>query len=304
LTVAPPRPHAVVIGAGFGGLAAAVRLGARGYRVSVLERLDRPGGGGRMVLPKSVTFDAGPTIVTAPFLLEELWRLCGRRLSDEIELRPLDPFYRLRFDDGSTLDVQADDDAMRAAIARLSPGDVAGWDRYMAESAAICRVGFEQLGHRPFDRFADMLRQLPALLRLGAHRTVYGHAAACVRDPRLRMALSFHPLFVGGNPFSVTRVYSLIAHLERHWGVHFAMGGTGRLVDGLVGLIEGQGGRVRLGQEVAAITVRDGRARGVRLASGETVAADVVVSNADPAWTYGRLLPAGKRRRWTAPATR
>lgn len=293
------KPHAVVIGSGFGGLAAAVRLGARGYRVTVLEKLDAPGGRAYVYRQDGFTFDAGPTIVTAPFLFEELWALCGKRLGDDVDLRPVDPFYRIRFHDGQVFDYSGDPVAMRAEVARLSPADVAGYERFMKLSEATYRVGFEQLGHVPFGSWKDMARVLPDLLRLESFRTVYGAVAKHIRDERLRTVLSFHPLLVGGNPFTTTSVYSLIAFLERRWGVHFAMGGTNRLVQGLAGLIAGQGGELRCNSEVREITVERGAATGVRLASGETIRADVVVSNADAAWTYRYLLPKAARRRWT-----
>ncbi|MGQ0592475.1 MAG: phytoene desaturase [Gammaproteobacteria bacterium] len=292
-------PHAVVIGSGFGGLAAAVRLGARGYRVTVLEQLDAPGGRAYVYRQDGFTFDAGPTIVTAPFLFEELWTLCGRRLADDVELRPVSPFYRIRFHDGQVFDYTGDPAAMRAEVARFSPGDVAGYERFMQASEATFRVGFEQLGHVHFGSWTDMARVIPDMVRLESYRTVYGLVSKYVEDPRLRVVLSFHPLLVGGNPFNATSIYSLIVFLERRWGVHFAMGGTGRLVRGLVGLIEGQGGVVRCGEEVRAITLEQRVATGVRLASGEEIAADVVVSNADSAWTYRYLLPPEVRRRWT-----
>jgi phytoene desaturase len=301
---APPgaamrRPHAVIIGSGFGGLAAAVRLGARGYRVTVLERLDAPGGRAYVHRRDGYTFDAGPTIVTAPFLLEELWSLAGRRMSDDIDLRALDPFYRIRFHDGTSFDCSGDPAAMRAEVARLAPGEVEGYERFMRASESIYKVGFEQLGHVPFDSWRDMARILPEMVRLESYRSIHGLAARHVRDPRLRFILSFHPLFVGGNPFNVTSIYGLISFLERRFGVHCVIGGTNRLVSGLVGLIEGQGGTIRCGEEVVEITVSGRIATGVRLASGEHVAADVVVSNADAAWTYSHLLPSVSRRRWT-----
>jgi phytoene dehydrogenase-like protein len=283
-TLAPvkdERPHAVVIGSGFGGLAAAVRLGARGYRVTVLERLATPGGRARVLLRDGYTFDAGPTIITAPFLFEELWALCGRRFADDIDLRALSPFYRVRFDDGQVFDCSGDPHEMRARVAALAPADVDGYERFMALAERICALGFEKLGHVPFSRFTDMLRVAPQMVLLGSHRSVYGLVSRYVKNPRLRFLLSFHPLFVGGNPFTVTSIYSLIAFLERRWGVHFAMGGTGKLVSGLVDLIQGQGNHVRLGAEVQSITVEAGVATGVRLASGEAVRADIVVSNAD-----------------------
>jgi len=294
-----PQPRALVIGSGFGGLAAAVRLGARGYRVTVLEALDQPGGRARVFRQDGFTFDAGPTIVTAPFLFEELWALCGRRLADDVTLRPVDPFYRIRYDDGSHLDCFGGSEAMAAEVARLSPRDVAGYKRFLDASAELYRVGFEALAHKPFGRVGDMVRALPQLARLRCDRSVYGLADRCFRDPRLKMAFSLHPLLVGGNPFATTAVYGLIACLERRHGVHFAMGGTGALVRGLVDLIEGQGGEVRCSAPVAAIRTRNGRAVGVTLEDGTRLDADVVVSNADPAWTYRHLLPDVTRRRWT-----
>ena len=298
-TTGSAPPHAIVIGSGFGGLAAAVRLGARGWRVTVLEKLDAPGGRAYVYRQDGFTFDAGPTVITAPFLFEELWALCGRTLADDVELRPVSPFYRIRFDDGTTFDYSGDADAMRAEVARLSPDDVAGYERFLAASQAIYKVGFEQLGHVPFDSWTDMARALPQLMRLEGYRTVYSLACKHVRDARLRVVLTFQSLLVGGNPFATTSVYCLIAFLERRWGVHFAMGGTGSLVQGLVSLIEGQGGRVLCNQAVAEITVNDGAATGVRLASGETLRADIVVSNADSASTYRHLVAPEHRRRWT-----
>jgi len=293
------QPHALVIGSGFGGLAAAVRLGAKGYRVTVLEQLDAPGGRACVFRQDGFTFDAGPTIVTAPFLFEELWKLCGRKLSDDVTLVPMSPFYRIRFQDGSHFNYSGDADAMRAEIAKFSPGDVEGFDGYMKASEEIFKVGFEQLGDVPFSSWTDMARIAPEMIRLASYRTVYGLVSKYFRDARLRMVFSFHPLLIGGNPFTARSIYCLIAFLEKRWGVHFAMGGTGRLVEGLVKLIEGQGGSVLCGRKVSEILVREGAACGVKLASGEQISADIVVSNADSAWTYRHLLPASARSRWT-----
>lgn len=295
----PAAPHAVVIGSGFGGLAAAIRLGARGYRVTVLEKLDAPGGRAYVFRQDGFTFDAGPTIVTAPFLFEELWALCGRRMADDVTLAPMRPFYRIRFDDGETFDYSGDREAMLAEIARFSPGDVEGYKRFIAESEAIFRIGFEELGHVSFGSIGDMLRIAPDLVKLQGYRSVYGLVSKYIKDPRLRTVFSFHPLLIGGNPFSVTSVYSLINFLEQRWGVYSAMGGTGSLVRGLVSLIEGQGNTIRYDAPVTRIRVDGGRATGVELGSGETLDADIVVSNADSAWTYRHLVPAVARRRWT-----
>jgi phytoene desaturase len=281
-----------------------VRLGARGYRVTVLEKLEAPGGRAFVHRQDGFTFDAGPTVITAPFMFEELWALCGKRMADHIDLRPVAPFYRIRFDDGECFDYTGDAAAMRAEVARFSPTDVAGYERFLKASEAIFKVGFEELGDQPFDSWTDMAKVLPALLKLEGYRTVWSLACKHVKDARLRVVLTFQSLLVGGNPFSTTSVYCLIAFLERRWGVHFPMGGTGSLVSGLVTLIEGQGGTVRCNSGVAQITVKDGAggkgtATGVRLENGETIAADVVVSNADSAWTYRHLVPAEHRHRWT-----
>ena len=293
------RPHAVVIGSGFGGLAAAVRLGARGWRVTVVEKLDAPGGRAYVYRQDGFTFDAGPTVITAPFLLEDLWQLAGKRLADDVQLVPVSPFYRIRFDDGAVFNYSGDAAAMRAEIARFSPADVAGYERFLAASQAIYKVGFEQLGHVPFSRWTDMAKVLPKLLQLEGYRTVWQLACKHVADPRLRVVLTFQSLLVGGNPFSTTSVYCLIAFLERRFGVHFAMGGTGSLVTGLVKLIEGQGNLVRCNSGVARILVKDGAACGVQLENGERLAADAVVSNADSATTYRKLLAGETKKRWT-----
>jgi phytoene desaturase len=293
------KARAVVIGSGFGGLAAAVRLGARGYVVTVLERLEMPGGRAAVFRQDGFTFDAGPTIVTAPHLFEELWTLCGRKMADDVQLRALSPFYQVRFADGSSVDWSGDAAEMRALVTRLSARDLAGYERIMAQSERIYQLAFEQLGHVPFDSWADMLRMLPSLLRLQAQRSLYSMVAAQVRDARLRFLLSFHPLFVGGNPFTTSSLYGLILHLERSRGVHCAIGGTGSLVRALVGLIESQGGSVRCDAEVDSVTLRQRTAVGVRLTSGEELPADVVVSNADSAWTYHKLLRSATRRYWS-----
>jgi phytoene desaturase len=297
--VNPHRPHAIVIGSGFGGLAAAVRLGARGYRVTVLEQLDGPGGRAYVFRQDGFIFDAGPTIITAPFLLEDLWRLCGRRMADDLTLKALNPFYRIRFHDGEVLDCSNDDQSMRQQIERIAPGEFEGYQQFLRCSEDIYRVAFEELSDVPFDRVWDMLRLAPDLWRLKSYRSVHALAASFVKSPRLRFALSFHPLFVGGNPFTTTSIYGLIAYLERRWGVHCVMGGTGSIIGGLIRLIEGQGSQVRYGARVASIAVTGRRASGVVLRDGEALASDIVVSNADSTVTYRDLVSPSLRHRWT-----
>ena len=217
-------PRAVVIGSGFGGLAAAIRLGARGYDVTVLERLDQPGGRARVFRQDGFTFDAGPTVITAPFLFEELWALCGKKMSDDVTLLPVLPFYRIRFHDGTIFDYSGDPAAMRAEIQRLAPADVEGYERFVRLSEEIFSVGFEKLAHVPFHTWGSMARVVPEMIRLKSYLSVYSLVSAHVKDERLRQVLSFHPLLVVGNPFHTTSIYSLIPFLERKWGVHFPKG--------------------------------------------------------------------------------
>lgn len=293
------RPLAVVIGSGFGGLSAAIRLTVRGYRVSVLERLDRPGGRGRVFRQDGFTFDAGPTIITAPFLLQELWDICGQRLEDDVTLAAMNPFYKIRFADGDEMSFSDDPEAMRAEIERIAPDDVDGYERFLKSSEEIFRYGFLKLGFQDFSTIGSMAKAAPKLFGLGAARSVHSHVSTFVKNEKLRIALSFHPLFIGGNPFAVTAMYCLINYMEREWGVHFVMGGTGALVDAMVKLLERQGGEISYESEVSQILMDGNRACGVKLADGSRIKADIVVSNADMAWTYEHLLPKSAQGRWT-----
>ena len=292
-------PLALVIGSGFGGLAAAVRLLARGYRVRVLEKLDGPGGRAYVHRHDGHTWDAGPTIITVPFLFEELWAKAGRRLADDVNLVELDPFYRIRFPDGDHFDYSGDPARMRAEVARISPGDVAGFDRFAIAADHCYRLGFEALGCQPFTTVGDLLRAVPSLARMQGWRSLHAMVAQHMRHPKLRIAFSLQSLLIGGNPFAVTCVYSLINALERRYGVHWAVGGTGQLARGLVSLIEGLGGEVHYGQEVRRIEVDAGRATGVTMADGSRHGADLVVCNGDTAWTYRHLIEPRHRRHWT-----
>ncbi len=294
-----PAPTAIVIGAGFGGLASAIRLSCKGYRVQVLDKLDAPGGRAYVHRQDGFTFDAGPTIITAPHLLEELWTLCGRKFADDITLKRMEPFYRLRFDDGSWFDYSGDEETMRREIARFNPADLPGYERFIEAADQAYRLGFEELGHKSFNRITDLLAALPSMVRMQAWESLYSMVAKYIRDPKLRIVFSFHPLLIGGNPFSVTRVYSLINTLERRWGVHWAMGGTGALVQGLVKLLEERGVDIRLNAPVTRIRVEGRRATGVVLQDGEVLDADIVVSNGDAAWTYRNLIDPHERTHWT-----
>ena len=292
-------PHAIVIGSGFGGLASAVRLSAKGWRVTVLEKLDGPGGRAYVHEQNGHIFDAGPTIITVPFLFEELWQLAGKKLSDDVELRSLDPFYHIRFDDGDVFNYSGDPDKMRAEVRRISPSDSAGYERFMAEADHCYRLGFEALGDKAFETVGDLIKASPAIFRMRGWRSLHDMVASHLKHPKLRMAMSLQSLLIGGNPFAVTCIYSLINALERKYGVHWAVGGTGKLVQGLAKLMQGLGGTMRYNAEVKRIEVEAGRTTGVTLANGEHIAADIVVSNADTAWTYRNLVEPQHRRHWT-----
>ena len=292
--------RAVVIGAGFGGLAAAVRLRRMGWEVTVLEALDQPGGRARVFHRDGFTFDAGPTVITAPHLIAELFELVGRDPRDYYATVPVDPFYRILFDDGSTLDYTGDEERLLEQIARFDARDVDGYRQLARMAERIFDVGFTQLADQPFDRLSDMLRVLPAMLRLQSWRSVHGLVARYIHDPRLRQAFTFEPLLVGGNPFRTPSIYLLIHWLERKWGVHFAMGGTTTVVHALVRLLEELDVEVRLNAPVEEIILDRGRVSAVVTADGTRLPCELVVSNADPSYVYSRMLaPTSRRRRHT-----
>ena len=292
-------PTAIVIVTGFGGLAAAIRLSVKGYRVQMLEKLDAPGGRAYVHKQDGFTFDAGPTIITLPHLIEELFVLCGQRMKDHVDLRLMAPFYRIRFDDGTHFDYSNDDKAMLEQVGSISPGDVQGFKNLMKASEQCFQLGFQELGMIPFETVGDVIKAMPNLARMQAWRSIYSLVASHIKDPKLRIVMSFHPLLIGGNPYSVTCVYSLIHSLERRWGVHSAMGGTGAIVNALVKLLEARGVPIRYDAAVTRIRVQSGRATGVELASGEFIASDIVVSNGDAAWTYRHLVDRQHRKHWS-----
>ncbi len=299
-----PRRRVVVIGAGFGGMAAALRARALGHDVTLVERLGQLGGRARRLSQDGFTFDAGPTVITAPFLLEELFALFDERLSDHVALLAVSPFYRIAFADGRHFDYDGDARAMRERVRAFSPTDVAGYERLLARAARLYAIGYERYGAQPFHRLSTMLRAFPAILRLGGHRSVSSLVASCLRDPSLRRVFSLQPLLVGGHPFHTSGIYALIQHLERRWGVWFAQGGTAALVAALGGLMQRHGISVLTGADVARITVStaDGRRRrhatGVMLADGRHLPADVVIADADAPALYAELLPGLAKRVW------
>ena len=284
-------PHAVVVGAGFGGMAAALRLRAKGYRVTLVDRCRQLGGRAQVFERDGFRHDAGPTVITAPFLFEELFALFGERFADHVELVPLKPWYRFLFADGDHFDYGGTLDETLAEIGRISADDREGYLRLLEHSRRIFDIGFTQLSAKPFDRLRTMLRLIPSLLRLRCDRTVWGMVKTFLKNDKLRQAFSIQPLLVGGNPFDTTSIYGLIHYLERAHGVFFAMGGTGAITRALGALMERRGIAVRLGSTVQRIRIEAGAATAVELADGGVIPADLVVSNADAAHLYTSLIP-------------
>lgn len=301
---APHAPHAVVIGAGFGGLAAAVRLRARGYRVTILEANDQAGGRAAVFERDGFTFDAGPTVMTAPWLFDELWELVGRKASDYFELMPVDPFYRVMFDDGETFDYVGDEERLLEQIGRLSPRDVEGYTKLADHARRIFDKGYTELAHVPFGTVGDMLRVVPDMVKLENYRSVYSVVSKYIRDERLRQAFSFEPLLIGGNPFNCSSIYLLIHWLERKWGVHYAKGGTTAIVKAFVQLLDEIGVDIQLNTPVERLEVRRGQVVAAWTGRGERVDADVFVCNADPSVVYSKLIDARHRRRHSDAAIR
>ncbi len=296
--------RAVVIGAGFGGLALAVRLQSAGIATTLVEGRDKLGGRAYVYEQDGFTFDAGPTVITDPSSLEEMFALSGRQLSDYVTLLPVEPFYRLMWEDGRQFDYVNDQAELDRQITEFNPADVAGYQRFFAYSKAAFEEGYLRLGHVPFLDFKSMLAAAPKLAQMQAWRSVYDTVAGFIDDEHLRQAFSFHTLLVGGSPFAVSSIYALIHALERRWGVWFPKGGTGALVQGLAKLFTDLGGVVRTSSPVDEITTQGLRATGVRLQSGEVLEADMVASNADVVHTYGRLLRGHARGRTEATALR
>ena len=288
--VAPHATTAAVIGSGFGGLALAIRLQSAGIRTTLYEARDKPGGRAYVYEDEGFKFDAGPTVITAPEALDELWELSGRRRSDYVEFLPVAPFYRLCWEDGVTFDYADNQDDLDRQIEAINPADVDGYRRFLAYSRDLYTEGYEKLGTVPFLDFKKMLSVAPTLARLSAHRSVYSKVATFIQDEHLRQAFSFHSLLVGGNPFATSAIYALIHALERKGGVWFAKGGTGALIAGMARLFKDLGGTLRLDTPIESIEVDGNRARAVITGNGERIEHDMVASNADVVHTYRDML--------------
>lgn len=284
------KTKAAVIGGGLGGLAAAIRLQSKGFQTTIFEKRDKPGGRAYVFHDNGFTFDAGPTVITAPHCLEELFELSGRKLSDYVELMPVEPFYRLNWEDGFTFDYGSSLEGTLDQIKKKSPQDVDGYLRFLNYSKEVFDEGYTKLVAVPFLNWWSMIRVSPQLARLSAHRSVYSQVSKFISDPHLRQAFSFHSLLVGGNPFDTSSIYTLIHFLERKWGVYFPKGGTGALVKAMVRLFEELGGRIILNAEVKEIRESEGKVTGVLTSDDTFHEMNIIVSNADVMHTYRNLL--------------
>ncbi|MGB1289268.1 MAG: phytoene desaturase family protein, partial [Aggregatilineales bacterium] len=279
-----------IIGSGFGGLGAAIRLAAKGHDVEIYEKRDKPGGRAYVYEVNGFKFDGGPTVVTAPFMFDDIWAAAGKRREDYFEMVPCDPFYRIFDHNKRVFDYNGDEDFIMSQIEKWNPADKAGYQRFMGTTQAIFQKGFIELADKPFLNVMDMLKVAPDLIKLQSYRSVYGYVSQYIEDDFLRRCFSFHPLLIGGNPFDAPSIYAMIHYLEREWGIHYAVGGTGAIVNAMVKLFEELGGTLHLNSEVDKIEASGNRVTEIRLKDGKIVKSDSIVANADVGYVYQNML--------------
>ncbi len=284
----------IIIGSGFGGIAAALRLKAKNHQVILIEKHPDLGGRARVFKKNGFTFDGGPTVITAPHLIEELFGLFNKSAKDYINLTPLKTWYRFIFEDGMKFDYSGDENKMKSQIKEINEKDVKGYEELVKFTKKIFDKGFTELADVPFDKPLVMMKQLPALLKLKSYKSVYSLVSSYIKNEKLRRMLSMHPLLVGGNPFTTTSIYGLILYLEKKWGIHYSMGGTGNIIKGLEKLMSEEGVELIKGHEVISIISSNGKVEGVKLDNQLEIHADNVICNADPPAVYEKLLQKNK----------
>ena len=282
--------NSVVIGSGFGGIAAALRLKAKNHNVTLIEKQKDLGGRARVFKRNGFTFDGGPTVITAPHLIHELFQLFNKEPKDYIDLKPLDTWYRFVFEDGSKFDYSGNEEQMKAQIKEMNPEDVIGYDKLVNFTKKIFDKGFTELSAVPFNNPSFMVKQIPALLNLKSYKSVYALVSSYIKNEKLRRLLSMHPLLVGGNPFTTTSIYGLILYLEKKWGIHYSMGGTGQIINGLEKLMKEENIEILKDNEVINIITADNKITGLKLNNGKEIRADNVICNADPPAVYSKLI--------------
>ena len=282
--------NSIVIGSGFGGIASALRLRAKNHNVTLIEKHNDLGGRARVFKKNGFIFDAGPTVITAPYLINELFQLFNKNSENYIKLKPLDVWYRFVFEDGSQFDYSGDENKMKDQIEKINKEDYIGYERLVSFTKKIFEKGFTELSDVPFDKPIFMLKQIPALLKLKSYKSVYNLVSSYIKNDKLRRMLSMHPLLVGGNPFTTTSIYGLILYLEKKWGIHYSMGGTGQIVNGLEKLMLEEKINIIKGKEVKELITKNKKITSVKLNDGSEIKADNVICNADPPAVYSNLI--------------
>ena len=282
--------NSVVIGSGFGGIAAALRLRAKKHNVTLIEKHNDLGGRARVFKKNGFIFDGGPIVITAPYLIYELFEIFNKKPEDYIEIKPLDIWYRFLFEDGTSFDYSGNEVSMKSQIEKISKNDVKGYENLLKFTQKIFDKGFSELADVPFDRPFFMMKQLPALINLKSYKSVYSLVSSHIKNEKLRRMLSMHPLLVGGNPFTTTSIYGLILFLEKKWGIHYSMGGTGNIIKGLEKLMLEENIKILKGSEVTKINLEDGKIKSIKIKNQKEIDADNVICNADPPAVYEQLL--------------
>ena len=280
----------IVIGSGFGGLASALRLRAKGYEVTLLEKHPDLGGRARVFKKGNFIYDGGPTVITAPYLLEELFSLFDKKISNYVKIVPLDLWYRFVFNDGETFDYSGNEKSMEKEIKKFSEKDFEGYNKLVKFTEKIFDKGFTDLSDKPFNNFSFMIKQIPSLLNLKSYKSVYGLVSNYISNEKLRRVFSMHPLLVGGNPFTTTSIYALILFLEKKWGIHYSMGGTGSVVKALEKLMEEENIRIIKDAEVTEIISKNKDVKAVKINKSKIIDCDYVVCNSDPPNVYKNLI--------------
>ena len=280
----------IVIGSGFGGLASALRLRAKNYDVTLLEKHPDLGGRARVFKKESFIYDGGPTVITAPYLFQELFSLFNKKISDYVKIVPLNLWYRFVFSDGETFDYSGNEKSMEKEIKKFSHKDFKGYNELVNFTEKIFNKGFADLSDKPFNNLSFMLKQIPALLNLKSYKSVYGLVSNYIKNEKLRRVFSMHPLLVGGNPFTTTSIYTLILFLEKKWGIHYSMGGTGNVVKALEKLMNEEGIKISKNAEVTEIISENKNIKAVKINKLKVINCDYVVCNSDPPNVYKNLI--------------
>jgi len=280
----------IIIGSGFGGMAAALRMRAKGFDVTLVEKHQDLGGRARVFKKDKFTFDGGPTVITAPYLFDELFSLFNKKISDYVKIVPLDLWYRFVFNDGETFDYNGDDKAMEKQVKKFSSEDYAGYKKLVDFTKKIFDKGFTDLSDKPFNNLVFMLKQVPALLKLKSYKSVYSLVSNYISNEKLRRVFSMHPLLVGGNPFSTTSIYTLILYLEKKWGIHYSMGGTGSVVNALEKLMKEENIKIIKGAEVTEILTENRNVKAIKINDSEVINCDYIICNSDPPNVYKNLI--------------